>query len=123
VVEDTFLVTEVPSPPGSAQRLAAGPPTMTVTVAGDLATVVVRDVNDYCATNGVFHGAVRFDGIHVLREKPTTVTRCMQVRDFTFKLALAGIHRGQYVVVYEQMPYGSAGGPVEIARGSLTLLP
>jgi hypothetical protein len=96
-------------------------PTLTSKASGNDLKVTVTDLVDYCASNAKFHVTRDRATIHVVREKPTTVSRCACVRAST-SFTVHGVAPGSYKVVYEEIPYASdAATATTIASGTATM--
>lgn len=79
----------------SAVRTEAGAETIEL-------TVVVHGATDYCASNAKTDIVRKGDSIRIVRDRPTSVSRCVSQRDLTF--VVKDVPAGTYAISYEQIP-------------------
>ena len=76
--------------------------------------ITVKAVTDYCATDADTHVLRTSDTIRIVRNRPHTVSRCIDTRDLTFVVKDVG--PGRYAVSYERIPLVAPARPIRIAR-------
>lgn len=104
---------------GSGPPSHAAKPALTAQASGADVKVTVNDVTDYCATNATYDVRREGDTIHIVRGKPSTVSRCVCTHDVAFVVHGAG--PGSSKIVFEQVAYGSDAGAALVASGSVKL--
>lgn len=80
----------------------AGRSAITTSGSGEALTVVVHGITDYCSTNARTEVIVRATTIRIVRDRPTSVSRCLTERDLTF--LIRDVPAGTYTISYEQTP-------------------
>ena len=84
-------------------------------------TVVVHGITDYCSTNAKTDIVRRGDSIRIVRDRPTSVSRCMTTRDLTF--VLHDVTPGTYTISYEQIPLLAPARFLKLASATVAVAP
>lgn len=94
-----------------------------ITTSGDghNLTVVVHGITDYCSTNAKTDILRRGDSIRIVRDRPTSVSRCMSTRDLTF--VLHDVTPGTYTISYEQIPMLAPARYMKVASATVAVAP
>ena len=97
----------------------AGRSAITTSGGGDALTVVVHGITDYCSTNARTAVIVRETTIRIVRDRPTSASRCLTERDLTF--LIRDVPPGTYTISYEQIPLIAPARFIKVASTTVSV--